>query len=143
VSETDDTFAGTSARSTKHSAREDDELKHEIEGMIRGGRSTHAEEWKDPEPTAEGEPDVDSSPADTLTGGVPVGMTPDAVVARAELARWLDRADFPSRGADLVEAARDHRAPDAVADELSRLPEDEVFERIGDVVRALGYPTET
>ena len=143
MSENEDTFAGTSARSTKHSAREDDALAHEVEGMIRSGRSTHAEEWNDPEPTAEGDPDVDSSPADTLTGGVPVGMTPDAVVARAELARWLDRADFPSTGPDLVEAARDHRAPDAVADELSRLPDGQVFERIGDVVRALGYPTET
>ena len=143
MSENDDTFAGTSARSTKHSAREDDELKHEIEGMMRAGRSTHAEEWKDPEPAAEGEPDVGSSPEDTLVGGVPVGMTADAVVARAELARWLDRADFPSTGPELVEAARDHRAPDAVADELSKLPDGEVYERIGDVVRALGYPTET
>ncbi|MCW2696161.1 MAG: uncharacterized protein JWR62_1246 [Modestobacter sp.] len=138
-----DAFAGTSARSTKHSPREDDQLKHEIEGMIRSGRPTHAEEWNDPEPAAETDPDIDSSPAGTLTGGVPQGMTPDAVVARAELARWLDRADFPNTGADLVEAARDHRAPDGVADELSRLPADEVFERIGDVVRALGYPTET
>ncbi|SDY54519.1 Protein of unknown function [Modestobacter sp. DSM 44400] len=143
MSENDDVFAGTSARSTKHSAREDDELKHEVEGMVRAGRSTHAEEWNDPEPVAEGEPDVDSSPADTLVGGVPVGMSPDAVVARAELARWLVRADFPNTGAVLVEAARDHRAPDAVADELSRLPADEVYERVGDVVRALGYPTET
>jgi hypothetical protein len=143
MSETDDTFAGTSARSTKHSAREDDQLAHEVEGMLRSGRSTHAQEWADPEPAAEGEPDVDASPGDTLTGGVPVGMTPDAVVARAELARWLDRADFPSTGTDLVEAARDHRAPDAVTDELSRLPPGDVFERIGDVVRALGYPTET
>ena len=138
-----DAFAGTAARSTKHSPREDDELKHEIEGMLRSGRPTHAEEWNDPEPAAEGDPDVDASPAGTLVGGVPVGMTPDAVVARAELSRWLDRADFPSTGADLVEAARDHRAPDAVADELTRLPADEVYERIGDVVRALGYPTET
>ena len=138
-----DAFAGTSARSTKHSPREDEQLKHEIEGMIRSGRSTHAEEWNDPEPAAEDDPDIDASPGGTLTGGVPEGMTQDAVVARAELARWLDRADFPNTGAVLVEAARDHRAPDAVADELSRLPADEVFERIGDVVRALGYPTET
>jgi hypothetical protein len=143
VTENDDAFAGTSARSTKHSPREDDQLKHEVEGMVRSGRSTHAEEWRDPEPAAEGEPDIDSSPADTLTGGVPRGMSPDAVVARAELARWLDRADFPNTGAGLVEAAREHRAPDAVVDELSRLPADEVFARVGDVVRALGYPTET
>jgi hypothetical protein len=143
MSENDDTFAGTSARSTTHSARQDDLLKHEVEGMMRSGRSTHAEEWKDPEPVAEGEPDVDSSPADTLLGGVPDGMTPDAVVARAELARWLVRADFPATGPELVEAARDHRAPDAVADELATLPDGETYERIGDVVRALGYPTET
>jgi hypothetical protein len=143
VTDSDDTFAGTSARSTKHSAREDEALAHEVEGMIRSGRTTHAEEWKDPEPTAEGDPDVDAVPDDTLVGGVPVGTTPEAVAARAELARWLDRHDFPSTGNELVEAARDHRAPDAIADQLARLPEGQVFERIGDVVRALGYPTET
>ena len=142
MSETSD-FAGTSARSTKHSARLDDELQHEVEGMVRSGRSTHAEEWADPEPAAEGEPDIDSSPESTLVGGTPVGMDADAVVARAELARWLDRADFPSTGPALVEAARDHRAPDAVVAELQRLPDGETYERIGDVVRALGYPTET
>ena len=42
----------------------------------------------------------------------------DAVVARAELARWLDRADFPSTGPELVEAARDHRAPEVVVEHV-------------------------
>ena len=143
MTETGGEFAGTSQRSTKHSPRVDDELEHEIEGMIRGGRSTRAEEWRDPEPVAEGEPDVDAVPNGTLVGGTPVGMDADAVESRAELARWLDRADFPSTGAGLVEAARDHRAPDAVVAELERLPDGDTFERIGDVVRALGYPTET
>ncbi|MFL6097409.1 MAG: DUF2795 domain-containing protein [Blastococcus sp.] len=143
MTETGGEFAGTSQRSTKHSPRVDDELEHEIEGMIRGGRSTRAEEWRDPEPVAEGEPDVDTVPNGTLVGGTPVGMDADAVESRAELARWLDRADFPSTGAGLVEAARDHRAPGAVVAELERLPDGDTFERIGDVVRALGYPTET
>ena len=143
MSETGDQFAGTSERSTKHSPRLDDELQHEVEGMVRSGRSTHAQEWADPEPVAEGDPDVDVSPADTLVGGTPVGMDADAVVARAELARWLDRADYPATGPGLVEAARDHRAPDAVVAELAKLPDGETYERIGDVVRALGYPTET
>jgi hypothetical protein len=143
VSETSGEFAGTSQRSTKHSPRLDDELQHEVEGMVRSGRSTHAEEWADPEPSAEGEPDVDVAPGGTLVGGTPVGMDADAVVVRTELARWLDRADFPSTGPQLVEAARDHRAPDAVVAELERLPDGETYERIGDVVRALGYPTET
>ena len=136
-------FAGASERNTKHSPRVDEELEHEVQGMLKAERATRAEEWREVEPQAEGDPDIDSSPGGTLVGGVPVGMTEDAVVARAELARWLDRADFPSDGPALVEAALDHRAPDAVVDELRRLPEGQTYERIGDVVRALGYPTET
>lgn len=143
MSETDDQFAGASSRSTKHSPRLDEELEHEMQGMLKAERATRAHEWREVEPAAEGEPDVTADPEGTLVGGVPVGTTEDAVVARAELARWLDRADFPSTGPALVEAALDHRAPDAVVDDLRRLPEGETFERIGDVVRALGYPTET
>ena len=142
MTETGDEFAGTSQRSTKHSPRVDDELEHEIQGMVRGNHSTRAEEWRDPEPVAEGEPDIDADPSGTLVGGTPVGMDADAVVARSELARWLDRADFPRTGPELVEAARDHRAPDAVVAELERLPAGDTYERVGDVVRALGYATE-
>ncbi len=143
MTESGDEFAGTSERSTKHSPRVDDQLEHEVQGMVRSGHATRAEEWRDPEPVAEGEPDIDADPSGTLVGGTPAGIDADAVVFRNELARWLDRADFPSTGADLVEAARDHRAPQAVATELGRLPAGDTFERIGDVVRALGYPTET
>jgi hypothetical protein len=143
VSESPGQFAGTSARSTKHSPRVDEELEHEIQGMLKGEHATRSEEWREVEPVAEGDPDIDTDPAGTLVGGTPVGMDADAVVARAEIARWLDRADFPSTGPGLVEAALDHRAPDAIVDELRRLPDGETFERVGDVVRALGYPTET
>jgi hypothetical protein len=143
VSETGGEFAGASARSTKHSPRVDEQLEHEIQGMLRAEHATRAEDWREPEPVAEGDPDIDADPAGTLVGGTPVGMDPDAVVVRAELARWLVRADFPSTGPELVEAARNHRAPDAVIAELERLPAGETYERIGDVVRALGYPTET
>jgi Protein of unknown function (DUF2795) len=143
VSETGGEFAGASERSAKHSPRVDENLEHEAQGMLKAERSTRAEEWREVEPSAEGEPDVDSDPGGTLVGGTPVGMDPDAVVARAELARWLDRADFPSTGPDLVEAARGHQAPDAVVAEFEKLPAGETYERIGDVVRALGYPTET
>ena len=131
MSETGDQFTGASERSTKHSPRVDDELEHEMQG-----RSTA-------ESSDEADPDLDANTGGTLVGGTPAGMDADAVVARAELARWLDRADFPATGAGLVEAARDHRAPDAVVAELAKLPEGDSYERIGDVVRALGYPTET
>jgi hypothetical protein len=143
VTESGEQFAGTSARSTKHSPRVDEELEHEIQGMLKAERATRSEEWREVEPVAEGDPDITADPAGTLVGGVPVGMTEDAVVARAELARWLTREPFPGTRDELVEAARDHRAPDAVVAELERLPQGETFERIGDVARALGYPTET
>ena len=143
MSESDDQFAGVSSRSTKHNPRLDEELEHEIQGMLKAEHATRSHEWREVEPVAEGEPDLTTDPAGTLVGGVPVGMTEDAVVARAELARWLVRADFPNSGPDLVEAALDHRAPDVVIDELRRLTEGETYERIGDVVRALGYLTET
>lgn len=136
-------FAGAAERSTKHSPRLDEELEHETQGMMRAERGTRAEEWREVEPVAEGEPDIDADPAGTLVGGTPVGMDADAVAARAELARWLDRADFPSTGPQLAEAARGHHAPDAVIAELATLPDRETYERVGDVVRALGYPTET
>lgn len=42
----------------KHSPREDDALKHELEGTIRGNRPSRAEEWRDPEPPADDDPDV-------------------------------------------------------------------------------------
>ena len=143
MSEPNDAFAGASERSTKHNPRVDEDLEHELEGMVRSGHATRAEEWRETEPSAEGDPDVDADPAGTLVGGTPVGMDADAVESRTEIARWLDRADFPSSGADLAAAARSHQAPDAVVAELGRLPEGDTFERVGDVVRALGYPTET
>ena len=87
MSETGDEFAGTAQRSTKHSPRVDEELEHEIQGMVRGGHSTRAEEWRDPEPVAEGEPDIDAVPTGTYVGGTPVGMDADAVEARAELGK--------------------------------------------------------
>ncbi|WP_104526394.1 DUF2795 domain-containing protein [Blastococcus atacamensis] len=136
-------FAGASERSTKHNPRLDEELEHEIQGMLKGDKATRAQEWREVEPVAEGEPALTVDPSGTLVAGLPEGMTEDAVVARAELARWLTRQPFPGNREHLLEAAMDHRAPDAVVAELERLPADQTFERIGDVVRALGYPTET
>jgi hypothetical protein len=44
--------------SAKFSPREDDQLKHELQGMLKGGGPTHAEEWADPEPPADDDPNV-------------------------------------------------------------------------------------
>lgn len=131
-----------SQRSTKHSPRVDEEMEHEIQGMLKAEHATRAEEWREAEPVAEGDPDISADPTGALVGGVPVGMTEDAVAARAELARWLTREPFPGTRDQLVETALDHRAPDAVVAELQKLPDGQTFENVGDVTRALGYPTE-
>jgi hypothetical protein len=44
--------------SDQHSPREDDALKSELQGMLKGGGPTHAEEWADPEPPADDDPRV-------------------------------------------------------------------------------------
>ncbi|WP_280496298.1 hypothetical protein, partial [Nocardia farcinica] len=38
---------------TKHGPVADEELAHELEGTLRGNRSSRAEEWPDPEPPAD------------------------------------------------------------------------------------------
>ena len=47
MSETGDQFAGTSERNTKHNPRLDEELEHEMQGMLRAERSTRVEEWRE------------------------------------------------------------------------------------------------
>jgi hypothetical protein len=49
--------------SDKHGARKDDALAHDVEGMIRGTGPTHAEEWKDPEPPADDDPQLNTRAA--------------------------------------------------------------------------------
>ncbi|WP_197320878.1 hypothetical protein [Saccharomonospora sp. NB11] len=42
--------------SDTHGPREDEELKAEMQGMLKGNRPTRAEEWRDPEPPADDDP---------------------------------------------------------------------------------------
>lgn len=36
--------------SNKHGPHIDDEMKHEIDGVLKGGRPAHVEEWRQTEP---------------------------------------------------------------------------------------------
>ncbi|BBY07908.1 hypothetical protein [Mycobacterium noviomagense] len=44
--------------SAKHNPREDEQLKRELRGTLQGNRSSRAEEWRDPEPPADDDPEV-------------------------------------------------------------------------------------
>ncbi len=129
--------------SDKHSARQDDALAHEVQGMMQAGRATHAQEWKDAEPSGEDQPDVDRAPDRDLMGAVPTGMTHDDVEGRSELARILTRHAFPGDRDHLVAAAAEAQAPANVLDRLEQLPAGQQFANVEEAWLALGGGTET
>jgi Protein of unknown function (DUF2795) len=129
--------------SDKVSPREDEQRKHETEGLVRSGHSTHAEEWKDPEPVGEDQPDADLAPDGTLHGGIPAGMTADDVEGRAELASYIGREAYPMVREQVINLVIDNKAPDRVVSLVRRLPAGREFHNANEVWSALGGNVET
>lgn len=129
--------------SDKVSPRRDDELKHQTEGLVRSGHSTHAEEWKDPEPAGEDQPDADLAPDGTLHGGTPAGMTAEDVDGRAEIASYVGKDAYPMVRAQIIDLVMDRHAPDRVVDLVKRLPSDREFHNINEVWTAVGGSVES
>jgi hypothetical protein len=129
--------------SDKHGPMRDDQLKHETEGLVRGHRSTHAEEWKEPEPSGEDQPDADRAPDTTLHGGIPPGMTDEDVDGRAELATYLGKAGYPMVREQVINLAIDRQAPDRVIDLVRRLPSGREFHNVNELWAAVGGAVES
>jgi uncharacterized protein DUF2795 len=127
--------------SDKVSARQDDALKHDTEGLVRGGHATHAEEWKGSEPSGEDQPSVSLVPDPPPAEGSD-GMSTAEVEARAELASYIGRADYPLVGQQLLELVMERDAPDRVLDEVRRLPSGQTFENLQAVWVSLGHEVE-
>jgi hypothetical protein len=121
--------------SDKHSARMDDALSAEVDGIVRAGRDNRAD-WNTPEPSGEDQPDVDRVPNSTLSGGVPDGMTEEDVERRSELASYLGRI-WPATKAELLAVANENDAPAAVLAQLEKLPDDWAFQNLQDAWTAL------
>ena len=117
--------------SDKHSARMDDALQSETEGLIQSGHDSR-EDWNSPEPSGEGQPDVDLAPNGTLSGGVPDGMDEADVEARSELATYLGRL-WPATREELLRVATDNEAPDRVLEQLRSLPMGPSFANLQEV----------
>lgn len=124
--------------SDKVSPRADEELKHQTQGLVRSGHTTHAEEWKDPEPIGEDQPDADLAPGGTLHGGTPSGMTGDDIEGRAELAGYIGKDAYPLIGQQVLELVMDGQAPARVIDLVRRLPSGRQFHNINDIWTSLG-----
>ena len=129
--------------SDKHSPMRDEQLKHETEGLVRSGRTTHAEEWKDPEPSGEDQPDADRVPDGTLHGGVPAGMSDKDVEGRAEVATYIGKGSYPMVRAQILELVHERQAPERVIDLVRRLPSDREYHNVNEVWAATGGQVES
>src|SRR4051812_43182154 len=123
--------------SDKVSPRQDEQLKHDTEGLVRGGHATRAEEWKGSEPAGEDQPEVSRTPH-PQPGGDTNGMTNADIEGRAELAKFLGRAPYPMVREQVLELVMDRQAPDRVVDEVRRLPSGRTFSNVQEIWTALG-----
>ena len=116
-------------------------MAEEVRGYVQGGAPTRAEEWKDPEPPGEDQPEILMDP-DLERAGTPPGMNPQDVEGRYELARYLRYTGFPADRDALVEMARSTQAPQRMRDDLARLPKGREFANVTEVWEALGHGVE-
>ncbi|GGU85473.1 hypothetical protein GCM10010260_17770 [Streptomyces filipinensis] len=117
--------------SDRLSVHRDDEMKHELKGMLRSGHPTRVEEWHDPEPAADDDPEVWSGPVGGL--GSPASLER----VRAELARILSRSCFPATAHDLARMLRRRNAPAALADTVAALPHSARYDNVQQLAEAL------
>jgi hypothetical protein len=123
---------------TKHGPRLDNEMEHEVRGLVQGNVDTRVEEFRDPEPAGEDQPSATRTPAGYERGGAPPGMTRQDVEERSNLGRYIPLSKLPGEREDLIAGARDLLAPDSVLDRLASLPEGERYETVNQIWAALG-----
>src|SRR5215813_3647058 len=124
-----------------HGPREDDALKREVRSELQAHRATRAEEWLEPEPPAEDEPEATWAP-EGRPGGTPPGEDWDTLELRSDLARHLDRTAFPATRAHLLEVLASHQAEQRLLDLVSTLPGDATYASLAELLPALGLPIE-
>lgn len=123
--------------SSRLNVHRDDELKHEMQGRLRSGHPTRAEEWNDPEPEA------DDDPRPTTGGPVPPKGSPERAEAEAEalrsdLARHLGRGTFPADGERVVETLLARNAPENLVETARALPSGGHYRNVQEIMTALG-----
>ncbi|MEU4347966.1 DUF2795 domain-containing protein [Streptomyces sp. NPDC023838] len=123
----------------KTGAIRDDEAKKRLQGELRANRSTRVEEPYELQPSGEDQPAVERSPNGSLGGATPPGMSPQSVALRTELARHLERRIYPADRELVLKTLRRHRAPDALVERVSRLPEGGLYGDARAVASALEH----
>ncbi|NYI04136.1 DUF2795 domain-containing protein [Allostreptomyces psammosilenae] len=126
--------------SDKHGAKRDDELKHEVQGELRGGRVTHAQEWREPEPSGEDQPPADRRLVGDRIPGTDAPPSPEDVArVREDLAKHLQRSAFPADREKIVAQLADYQAPDYLIQQVGELPATERYASLNALLEAMGY----
>lgn len=128
---------------TKHGQHVDDEMAHEVRGLVQGGPlDARGEEWREPEPSGEDQPEATADRTGALRGGAPRPMTSDDVETRSRIGKYIPLSALPGDRESLLRAAQESKAPDDVLAELRRLPADRQFETVSQAWAALGHHNE-
>ncbi|MBY8875755.1 DUF2795 domain-containing protein [Micromonospora sp. PLK6-60] len=130
---------------SKHSPRVDDNMAQDVEGLVQGPGTggSRVEEFRQPEPAGEDQPEPKTVPRGALRSGNPQGMSSDDVEARSRLGRFITMTALPGDREALLANARENQAPADIVDALGRLPEGTRYQTISEVWAALGHRNET
>ena len=113
-----------------HGPRLDDALKHETSALEHGGHEARAQEGREMESAADGEPHAEVDGA--------TGLPRDPALARRELSRHLRLTAFPASRDELLGEAVANQAPQPVLELLRSLPAGRSFGTVYEVWDALG-----
>ncbi|MDT0307565.1 DUF2795 domain-containing protein [Streptomyces sp. DSM 44917] len=122
--------------SNRLNVHRDDEMKHELQGMLRGEHPNRAEEWREQEPTAEDDPPLADGPVPPRLA--PTTEESEREAFRFDLARHLRRSGFPADREELLSTLAETNAPDHLADAVRELPRERAFANVQEVAAALG-----
>jgi Protein of unknown function (DUF2795) len=129
--------------SSKHSPRVDEEMSHEVRGVLQGTAGARAEEWKLAEPPGEDQPEATTVPEGEYRagspGGVGHGVGREEKEQLSRLGRYIGLSALPGDRQRLRRSAEDLEAPDDILSELDELPPNVTFRTVADVWRALGH----
>ncbi|MDO3685197.1 DUF2795 domain-containing protein [Micromonospora sp. C28ISP2-4] len=131
--------------SSKHSPRVDDQMSSEVKGLVQGPGTGGArvDEFRQPEPSGEDQPEATTAPAGELRTGAPKGMSSADVEERSRLGRFIGMAALPGDRDTLIANAQENEAPADIVAALETLPEGTRYQTISEVWAALGHRNET
>lgn len=136
---------GMERGSSKHSPRVDEQMSSEVSGLVQGPGTggSRVDEFRQPEPAGEDQPEPKTVTAGASRGGNPQGMSMDDVEERSRLGRFITMSALPGDRDTLVTNARENQAPADIVAALEGLPEGTSYQTVSEVWAALGHKNET